>query len=214
MCGNPWASGSLRATGSSGLHREQSVKKPATSRPRCSFKDRLTQCLQQIGLLRFFKSRATEKPWNWRVLSMAEKLRRRLKIQQLIPCGLIAKSIVPVLFNSPNVNIYNVDQGGNVKIACNQNSSSWLCLASFHCSTSLAGKSTRSKGRINWKFDEWIRAIDINRNSFCGSTTRFKKWFKATINKNVRHTTSVQGEEKPGKPKCQFHLNLWVQFLQ
>ena len=62
MCGNPWASGSLRATGSSGLHREQSVKKPATSRPRCSFKDRLTQCLQQIGLLRFFKSRATEKP--------------------------------------------------------------------------------------------------------------------------------------------------------
>jgi len=55
---------------------------------------------------------------------MAEKLRRRLKIQQLIPCGLIAKSIVPVLFNSPNVNIYNVDQGGNVKIACNQNSSS------------------------------------------------------------------------------------------
>ena len=85
-------------------HRQQrppsreSVKKPATSRPRCSFKDRLTQCLQQIGLLRFFKSRATEKPWNWRVLSMAEKLRRRLKIQQLIPCGLIAKSSVPVLF--------------------------------------------------------------------------------------------------------------------
>ena len=76
----------------------ESVKKPAASRPRCSFKDRLTQCLQQIGLLRFFKSRATEKPWNWRVLSMAEKLRRRLKIQQLIPCGLIAKSSVPVLF--------------------------------------------------------------------------------------------------------------------
>jgi len=45
---------------------------------------------------------------------MAEKLRRRLKIQQLIPCDLIAKSIVPVLFKSPK---YNVDQGGNVKTA-------------------------------------------------------------------------------------------------
>ena len=42
----------------------------------------------------------------------------------------------PVFQYFSNADISNVDQGGNVKTACTQNSSIWLCLASFQCYTS------------------------------------------------------------------------------
>ena len=79
VCGNPWASGSLRAPLAAAAASIQSVKKLGSSRPRCSIKARLTTRLQQYGLLICLKIKGQRKALKLMCVVNRSKLSCRLK---------------------------------------------------------------------------------------------------------------------------------------
>ena len=140
----------------------QKVKKPATSRPRCSFKARLTTRLQQYGLLIGLKIKGQRKTLKLMCVVNRSKLSCRLKSAAdsvWLDCNSLSHHGPACQINKRQWKKLNPVVCSWMRIwMLDSKQQHQICFWFHYFTTSLPGESIRPRERINWVYEEWIRA--------------------------------------------------------
>ena len=169
----------------------QSVKKLGASRPRCSFKARLTTRLQQYGLLTCLKTKGQRKTLKLMCVVNRSKLSCRLKSAAdsvWLDCNSLSHHGPACQINKRHWK--KVKAGGSfwmrIWMLDSKQQQQQICFWIHYFTTSPPGKSIGPSKRISWVFKVWIRACEV-------LTTRGKVFVTKSeeSNKNNCHTTTT-----------------------